>query len=205
MIGLSLRMRKRSGRTKVKSSKTFWFDLETTGLDEKKCAIWQLAGIVEIDGNVEEEFELRFAPHEGASFEEGAMKVGGWTREELMERPHRNEGYRELKERWEFYVNKFKREDKFVPGGYNVSFDLNFLYEFFKRHKDNYLNSYIYTCPIDVRTLVGMWVRKSGMQFQNFKLETVCGRFGIPIDAHDAMSDIRATRQLFVALEGMVK
>ena len=34
------------------------------------------------------------------------------------------------------------------------------------------------------------------IQTDNVKLETLCNNYGIKINAHDALSDIRATREL---------
>jgi len=38
--------------------KVFWFDCETTGIDPRRCAIIQLAGLIEINGKIDEKVNL---------------------------------------------------------------------------------------------------------------------------------------------------
>ena len=59
--------------------KLHFFDLETTGLDEEKCAIVQIGGIIEINGKVVEEFKISMRPHAGALIQEEALKKIGKT------------------------------------------------------------------------------------------------------------------------------
>ena len=49
-------------RTNVK--KALYFDVETTGLNPYKNDIIQFACLVEINGEVKEEFETKVAPHD---------------------------------------------------------------------------------------------------------------------------------------------
>ena len=42
--------------------KNLWIDLETTGLDVKKHGVVQIAGIVEIDGEIQESFNFFTKP-----------------------------------------------------------------------------------------------------------------------------------------------
>ena len=44
-------------------TKLFWYDLETTGLRYWKHGIHQIAGLIEIDGEVVEKFNFDTAPH----------------------------------------------------------------------------------------------------------------------------------------------
>jgi exonuclease I len=37
---------------------------------------------------------------------------------------------------------------------------------------------------------------KGEITLQNYKLETVAGHFGIELKAHDALSDVKATREI---------
>jgi len=133
------------------------------------------------------------------------LEKNGRTREELQTFPPAREGYALLKKRLGFYCDKFNRDDKFVPCGYNINFDIDFLSNFFDKQtpSDKYLFSWIFSAPIDARTLVGELV-KIGYRLKNYQLETVCRFMKIPIQAHDAMSDIRATRELYLALRGIL-
>lgn len=186
----------------MKHSKLLWIDTETTGIDPENCAIWQLAGLIEIDGRVEDEFDYKIAPFEGCLVQDEARNLQDgrkWTLEELRQAPSLASQLRSFKARLGRFVNKYDREDKFVPCGFNVNFDLDFLVNAFKRCGDKYFGSWIFWAPIDVRSFVGVAVGKYQMRFKNHKLITICKEMGISLDAHDALSDIKATRDLYFA------
>jgi DNA polymerase III epsilon subunit-like protein len=106
-----------------------------------------------------------------------------------------------LKNDLSLYVNKFDRQDKAVMLGYNVGFDERFLRAAFERQRDKYFGSWFFWPKVDVAGAVAREVLKRGLRLPNYKLETVCGHFGVKIDAHDALSDIKATVELWRRLE----
>lgn len=178
--------------------KIFWFDTETTGLDPRKNDIWQFAGIIEIDGDEMERFELLAKP-DMECVEQSALNVSGVARERLDAiETTTADMIAELKQMMSKYVNRYDPNDKFVPAGYNVRFDLDFLREAFKKAGDvKYgIGSWMFTAPIDVMTLVGMAISKMGLRCRNYKLQTVAERVGVKFNAHDALSDIDATMRL---------
>ena len=160
---------------------------------------------MEIDGKIEEEIHFLAKPTNFETISQEALDKNKRSLEELTSFPSASAGYLYLKSRLGFYVNKYSREDKFIPCGYNVNFDIDFLNQFFLKQtpKDKYLFSWIFSAPIDVRTFVGELV-KVGYRFKNHTLETMCKFLQIPIDAHDALSDIRATRELYLSLRGIL-
>ena len=62
-----------------KRVKKFFYDLETTGVDHRRNGIHQLAGCIEIDGEIVESFNFKVAPNPKAIIEEEVLKVGGGT------------------------------------------------------------------------------------------------------------------------------
>ena len=60
-----------------------FYDLETTGLDERKHSIIQLAGVIEINDEVVEEFDIKIKPHPKAELDPYAMQINKVTPEEL--------------------------------------------------------------------------------------------------------------------------
>ena len=56
--------------------KILYYDVETTGTDERKHSIHQLSGCIEIDGVVQEGFDYRTAPHPKSLVEPEALKGG---------------------------------------------------------------------------------------------------------------------------------
>lgn len=176
--------------------KILWVDVESTGLDSKLNDIIQLAMMIEIDGEIKEKHNFFMQPFNYNNISMEALKVNGRTIEELQTFPTPHEQYKKVLFIFSKYINKFDKFDKFSPGGYNVQFDRNFLNEFFIKNGDKYFGSYVdYHC-IDIFTVLGLLEYKKLLQIKDYHLETSCKFFDIPIKAHDAMSDIEATREL---------
>ena len=58
-------------------SKLLFFDLETTGVKFWRNGIHQIGGIVDIDGQETERFDIRLAPNPAATIEQEALDVAG--------------------------------------------------------------------------------------------------------------------------------
>lgn len=184
--------------------KIFWYDTETTGIDSRRHAMVQLAGLLEIDGAVVEEIDLLFRPPEGRIIDPRALAVNGRTEVELDGFPELAIGIGRLKEVFGRYVSKYDRADKFVPAGFNINFDQEFLREGFRLAGDKYgPGSWLFNAPLDVRSWVALAVARDGLRLPDYKLTSVCAHYRIVLDnAHDALADVRATRELFYRLAG---
>ena len=123
--------------------KILYFDVETTGLDEKVCEIVQIAGIIEIDGEIKEKFNLLMKPTPNAKITEESLEVIGKTKEELLSYPPQIIVYDKFKKILESYVNKYDKTDKLKLVGHNVGFDFNFLLAWSKRMEDKYIGSLV--------------------------------------------------------------
>lgn len=185
--------------------KILYFDTETTGINPEKNAIIQMSGIIEIDGVVRETFNFRMAPPADAIIEQGALDVTGLTKEVIMAYPDQRVVYGQIVKLFDKYVNKFKRSDKFFPAGYNIRFDIDFLNKFFKRNNNDYFGAYCAWQGMDALALVHYMRFIGELELPNYKLSTLCAHFGIEIKAHDAMSDITATRDLALKLKSMLQ
>ena len=175
--------------------KILFFDVETTGLDAKKQDIIQIAGIVEIDGEVKEEFNFTCQPFSYENISKEALEVHGMDIEQLKTFQTPQEMYKKLTKIFDKYINRYNKLDKFIPAGQNVNFDIGFLIEFFKKNGNPYCMAYIDYHKLDLMALTMALHLNGKEQFENFRLETVANKWGIEFSAHDAMSDIRATRQ----------
>jgi len=177
--------------------KIFWADTETTGLDPKRNSLIELAGIIEIDGEIKEDIRLLFRPIGGRSINPEALKTNGRTLKELAGFPAPWEGVLNLKKTLGKYVDKYDPNDKFVVAGYNVGFDVGFIRETFLYCGDKYYGSWFFNTPLDVWTVVAFFVGFMKLRLPNYKLGTVCKHFGVKLkDAHTALADIYATRAL---------
>ena len=176
--------------------KIWWFDVETTGLDYEKNDIISLACVIEVDEEIKEEFKLNIQPFNWDNIEQSALNVNKITREQLKTFMKPKEALAKLKSYLEKYVNPYDSSDKFQPGGYNNDFDIKFMANFFKKCEDKYFGSWIDFHKIDIQSIIQFLHLKGYIYLPNYRLETVENHFGIKIDSHDALSDIKATREI---------
>jgi DNA polymerase-3 subunit epsilon len=185
--------------------KLFFFDLETTGLDNQKHAIHQISGKIIIDGVEKTKFNFKVKPFEGALIDATALKIGGVTEEQIMQYPSCHQNYVSLVSLIQKYVNRFDTGDKFHLVGYNnSSFDNQFLRSFFKVNKDDYFGSYFWSDSIDVMVLASNFLKHERHNIRDFKLKTVAQWLKIDVDAkrlHDAEYDIELTEKIFNIIE----
>lgn len=182
----------------AKDKKIFWFDTETTGTDPKIHGIVQLAVLMEINNEIVDTFHAKMRILAGKKVDPKALEVTGFTHDEVtaqFENP-----FNVLDELYTFMAKHgtgFK-EDRFIMAGYNADFDCNMLSQWFEdvtATKWEYWK-YLQFSPIDVLPTLRAMRYAGIIDTPDTKLETMCKYFGIPINAHDALSDITATREL---------
>lgn len=176
--------------------KIIYFDVETTGFDPKINDITQLAGIIEVDGEIMADFNFHVRPHSFENISLQALETTGKSIEDLKANEDPHKVHKQFVGLLSRYVSKFDKNDKFVPAGYNVHFDLQFLREFFLKCGDAYFGSFFNYKYIDPLPLLFMMESCGKIKLDNYKLSTVCTHYKILINAHDALSDIKATRDL---------
>jgi DNA polymerase-3 subunit epsilon len=182
-------------------AKIFYFDLETTGTRFWKDGIHQISGIIEIDGEIKENFDFKVRPNPQAEISDEALNVGGVTREQISAYPEMRGVYDQLIEILGKYVDKFQKTDKFHLCGYNNrGFDDPFLRAWFVQNGDQYFGSWFWSDSIDVMVLASNYFMDERPSMIDFKLKTVCKQAGIEIDEtklHDAIYDIMLTKELY--------
>ena len=179
-------------------NKLIYIDTETTGLFPNKHGLTQLAAIVVIDGKEINSVNMNINPKTYCTFtpeiEDVALEIQGKTREEIALNLKSNYQFKEFVSG----INPYLKEDeKFQIVGYNTSFDIGFVKAWFKDNDAKFSDYFTYK-DIDVFALV-KHLRLLGLMddCENDKLSTVCKYFSIELDAHDAMNDIVATRELY--------
>ena len=191
-------------------SKICWVDVETTGLDKVKQDVIQIAGIIEVNSIVVDEFEFKCQPHSWDNIQQKALDVHGMTLDDLKSFEEPSGVKQQMEIILSRHVNKFDKKDKMVFAGYNTPFDYGFVEEWFKKSGDKYFNSYFHrgfgyhSQLIDVYPEFMQYVRATGVQLPNNKLVTAAAHFDIPLQAHDAMADIRATREMSKVLDSFL-
>lgn len=182
-------------------SKLVFFDCETTGLNHWQSCIHQLSGLIEIDGEVVQQFNYRIQPHPAGLVSDEALEIGHTTRAELATFCTQANIHKEFTFILSQYVNKFDKADKYHLVGYNsASFDNPFLRAFFKQCGDDYFGSWFWSCPVDVMVLAGQYLMEERAGMVNFKQSTVAQHLGIVIDEtrlHDAVYDVEVLRSIY--------
>jgi DNA polymerase III alpha subunit (gram-positive type) len=177
--------------------KLFYFDVETTGFDAVKNDILQLAGLIEIDGEVVEEIQFCCQPFSYENISQEALEVNNYDLESIQKFDLPEDCYGHLVNTLGKFVDKYNTFDKFICCGFNVSFDIQFLRQFFLKNKDKYFGSWFGHKSLDMYSLVYLCDYLFGFNLPNHKLKTVAKYFDIQHNAHEAMSDIKVTREIF--------
>jgi len=183
--------------------KRCYIDVETGGVDSEKCALLQIAGIVEIDGKVEETFELKIKPFPNDFICTAALEVTGYSLDTIQSSDDflvPREAYLKLIKILKKYVDQYDKRDKFSFVGYNSNFDIQFVRSFFLKNGDTYYGSYFWNSHIDVMVMAHIILEGERANMEGFKLVQVAEHFGIDVDeskAHDALYDIELTRDIY--------
>lgn len=173
-----------------------WVDVETTGLNSYRNGIIQLAGMVEIEGNIVEQFNYNVAPFPFDMIDMKALEVNGKTREEIQQYDKPAKVYKEFKD----LVEKYANGTKLICAGYNVGFDVRFMKDFFGKNGDKAFFTNFDYHTLDVMNSAMMYCHKKNVKLKNQKLVTVAEHFGINANFHDAMGDIVATREIYLRI-----
>jgi len=181
-------------------------DVETTGLDPEINEITELALVYHTGKGVKEFHRLICPGSFPLNYNETVGKITGLTAEKLIaEGIPSPQAHRELLEWLDSIIDRYNKQDKAFMYGYNVGFDNRFMRSFFKKNNDKYFGSYFFNCKIDVMTVVGMAEALNVIEpLENHRLETVANRLDVKIEAHQAISDIKATRQIYEKLLLMI-
>lgn len=181
--------------------KKVFFDLETTGVKHWRNGIHQLAGVIEINGEVKDVFNYKIQPNPQCDIEDEALAIANITREDLKNYRPMKEVYIEFVAMLGKYVDKFDKNDKFWLIGFNnAAFDNQFLRAWFVQNGDNYFGSWFWANPIDVYVLASHKMMNVRTEMKDFKLRTVAEKLGFPIledKLHDALYDIELTMQVY--------
>jgi DNA polymerase-3 subunit epsilon len=181
-----------------------FYDLETTGLKPNRHGIHQLAGLVEIDGEVVETFDLKVQPNPKAEVLVEALEIAGVTAEDLAGYMPMADGYRAFTDILGKYIDKFNRKDKAHLVGYNNrAFDDIFLRAWFDQNDDRFFGSWFYSDTLDALVLASQFLLDKRPEMPTFKQFRVAMTLGIEVDKtrlHDALYDVHLTRRIYHAV-----
>lgn len=187
-------MGERTGGRVCNFDRVIYFDVETTGLDPVQQDIIQLAGVIKINGQVYEKFNLKCQPFSYENVQLGALQTNKTTIEKIRTYPSPQVTCNALCDILDKYV--FLAEEKFTLVGQNIAFDIGFLKQFFvKNGKELLYGKYFTHKSIDLLSItafLSMFHKLPKTPRDSFKLTTVAKSLGINTDgAHDAMVDVQ--------------
>ena len=186
-----------------------YIDTETTGLDTATCSIWQLSGYIsDTATGVSDSFDYKMRPYRNEIISKEAAAKTGVTQEELDSYPSQSEVFSSFTALLGKYVDLEDWNQRVTPVGYNVSFDLDFLRAWFTFNNSATLFSRnIYFPGVDVMYLAAYYLLGERSKMRNFQLSTVYEKLtGKSLaNAHNAMADIDATRELLNVIVGKLR
>lgn len=169
-------------------TKLLWIDTETTGLDPNRNGIVSIAGIIDNNGTVERSFQFEMRPT-GRFAEDSALEINGYTKAKIKKLTP-----------WEKVLPEFLHEisgpDKLTLAGQNVKFDNKFVRSWFGPNVEYWDLMVDQSAPVDT-----LEIAKKLDYLPSRKLGDLCDIFGVRLDnAHNAMADIKATRELYYVM-----
>jgi len=184
-----------------------FIDLETTGVFVQKNGIHQIAGCIEIDDKVVENFNFKVRPNPKAIINPDALAVSNVTEEQVLAYPEMGIVYNQFLAMLSKYCDRYNAKDKMWLVGYNNrSFDDIFLRAWFEQNGDSYFGSWFWSDSLDVMILASQYLIQRRRSMSSFKLKGVAKELGIIVDEtklHDASYDIYLTREIYRVVTGL--
>lgn len=193
--------------------KFLWCDTEPTGLETSNAAPFQAAFIFCFSQKTskevkKEEFErfFLFNPLDisGIAYNEDSGKIHGYSEEKIRSLEPSKSAVLKI-DNYLQELNNYKNGEKMFFCGYNSNeFDWNHLVSLFK-HYDLDFGKYFFPQKLDVFEQVKRAGSMKALPYlENRKLTTVAKFLNIKMEnAHDALCDIRATREVAKSLAKM--
>jgi DNA polymerase-3 subunit epsilon len=180
-----------------KTMNILFLDLETTGLNPVVHDIIQLAGLIEIDGELIKEFSFYIRPFNFSTIDETSIKIHGITKEKMNSFPEPSIVFSDFIDILKTYGN----EHKYVICGYNIKFDFEFLRSYFLNSSGAEFAEIFLNYSLDIMQIILFFKAVGMISPYNLKLTTIARYFNIQYKKHDALSDIKATREIYNKLK----
>jgi hypothetical protein len=159
--------------------KMLYFTTKPTVANDPKSGTAEIAGIIEVDGTVKEEFHFSFDT-------DSLMALAQFTAK--------------LRK----YIDPYDKKDKFYPAGYNMRFQLNGLQTLFQKHGHSYLGSYLNWKAVDSLNLAHCLDFLGVLSLEDYKLPTLLERYKLNPKENDLLSEIQETRVLVRTMIGIL-
>lgn len=187
-------------------NKVLFLDTETTGLIPGQYDVIQIAGIIEENNNIIDEFKYKLRPFNPENIDDESLKINGFTKNQILMFPEPEE----VIERLIFMLLPFMADKNILFAGQKTFFDLFFLQALFQKSKDEVrrtinIMQIAHNATMDLKTLT-LLAMLQGHKIKSNSLTDVCEYLGVKNEKpHDALSDLRATRECFKKFEVVLK
>lgn len=179
--------------------KRLWLDVKTTGRNSRRHSLIQLAGIIEIDDIVQEEFCILLRPMPGEFIDDAVMETNRLDRSTIMDYPPAHEGFYQFCRIMEHYVDVFSKQDKFTVYAYNAPNDEQFVRQLFLKCGSKFFGAYFWWPWIDAAGAIHEYLCACGRRqlMPNGKLASMAEALRVPLPEgpHDVMANVRLTRE----------
>lgn len=190
--------------------KVLWCDTETTGIKPEDSGAFQIAMLYKHGADKRKVWKRLFFlnpidEEKGILCHESAAQVHGCTKEQIEAFGKAENVMPKIAEFLNLYCRNFSEDGEFEKlyfAGYKCSFDWSHLDALFERYTNYRMTDFFETKTLDVFDQVKRATDMGVINTANQKLGTVCKSLNVPLkNAHDAMGDIMATRNLGIALQ----
>ena len=185
--------------------KKIWIDVETTGFSAKKHDIWQIAILLDVNRELVSKEVFNFQPADWDSISDKALEVTGMDREKLKTFPPLSIAVPLVIKYLQECVDHGPDSVLGVFSGHNTEFDWKFVRAFLEKHtRERMKDFFVIDFPIDTKKIakdLGLVKKKL---ISNHKLQTLTEYYKVEHKAHDALSDILATREIYYLMGGHI-
>lgn len=185
----------------------FFYDLDTTGIDFRKHSIHRIAGVVEVNNEIVEEFNILSRPHPKAQLDDESLKLCKKTREEILAYQDMKEAYKEFKILLSRYIDPFSKNQRaWLVGFNNRKFDDLFLQAWFKQNGNELMGAWFWSNTLDTLVLASQYLIERRPSMPSFKLSRVAKELGVEVDMdrlYDASYRIHLTRGIYRIVTGI--